>query len=160
MVKKSACNAGDPSLIPGLWRSPGERKDYPLQYLCLESSMERGAWYATAHGSHKESDMTEQFSLYFREKDPLGEEDLYKFFCALPLELTPECLVWSSHGKICIIEVPTEGMEIPRGLKHIQCIWKQSKTKANNNNNNNKTSVSRRQGGRGVLGKEGDLSEG
>ena len=49
----------------------------------------------------------------------------------------------------------TEGMEIPRGLKCIQCIWKQSKTK----NNNSKT-VSRRQGGRGVLGKEGDISGG
>ena len=54
--------------------------------------MERGAWQATLHGSHKVSDMSEQFSLYFREKDPLGEEVLYKF-CAVPSELTPECLV-------------------------------------------------------------------
>ena len=30
--KESACNAGDPSLIPGLRRSPGEEKGYPLQY--------------------------------------------------------------------------------------------------------------------------------
>ena len=30
--KESACNAGDPSLIPGLGRSPGERIDYPFQY--------------------------------------------------------------------------------------------------------------------------------
>ena len=30
--KESACNAGDPSLIPGLGRSPGERTGYPLQY--------------------------------------------------------------------------------------------------------------------------------
>ena len=30
--KESACNAGDPSLIPGLGRSPGEGIDYPLQY--------------------------------------------------------------------------------------------------------------------------------
>ena len=32
VVKESACNAGDPSSIPGLERSPGEGTDYPLQY--------------------------------------------------------------------------------------------------------------------------------
>ena len=35
--KKSACNAGDPSLIPGLGRSLGERNGNPLQYSCLEN---------------------------------------------------------------------------------------------------------------------------
>ena len=34
--KESACNAGDPSSIPGLGRSPGEGKGYPLQYSGLE----------------------------------------------------------------------------------------------------------------------------
>ena len=38
--KESACNAGDLALIPGLGRSPGEGKGYPLQYSCLETSME------------------------------------------------------------------------------------------------------------------------
>ena len=38
--KESACNTGDPSLIPGLGRSPGEGKGYPLQYSCLENSMD------------------------------------------------------------------------------------------------------------------------
>ena len=38
--KESTCNAGDPSLIPGLGRSPGEGKGYPLQYCGLENSME------------------------------------------------------------------------------------------------------------------------
>ena len=51
--KESACNAGDPGLIPGLGRSPGERIDYPLQYSCLENSMDRGAWQATVHGIAK-----------------------------------------------------------------------------------------------------------
>ena len=36
--KESACNVGDLSSIPGLGRSPGERKSYPLQYSGLESS--------------------------------------------------------------------------------------------------------------------------
>ena len=48
--KESACNAGDLSSIPGLGRSPGEGNDNPLQYSCLEKSMDRGAWWAIAHG--------------------------------------------------------------------------------------------------------------
>ena len=47
--KESACNAGDPGSIPGLGRSPGEGNGYPLQYSCLENSMDRGAWLATVH---------------------------------------------------------------------------------------------------------------
>ena len=48
--KESACKAGEPGSIPGFGRSPGEGKDYPLQYCCLENSMDRGAWWATVHG--------------------------------------------------------------------------------------------------------------
>ena len=48
--KESTCNAADLGLIPGLGRSPGERKSNPLQYSCLENSMDRGAWWATVHG--------------------------------------------------------------------------------------------------------------
>ena len=49
--KESAYNAGDPGSIPGLGRSPGEGNGYPLQYYCLENSMNRGAWQATVQGS-------------------------------------------------------------------------------------------------------------
>ena len=45
-------------LIPGLGRFPGEGNGNLLQYSCLENSMDRGAWWATVHGGHKESDMT------------------------------------------------------------------------------------------------------
>ena len=48
--KKSACNAGDLGSIPGLGRSPGEGNGNPLQYSCLENSMDRAAWWATVHG--------------------------------------------------------------------------------------------------------------
>ena len=57
--KESACNAGDLGSIPGLGRSLGEGKDYPLQYSGLENPMD----YI---GGHKESDMTEQLSLEWR----------------------------------------------------------------------------------------------
>ena len=39
--KESACNAGDPGSIPGSGRSPVEGNDYPLQYSCLENSINR-----------------------------------------------------------------------------------------------------------------------
>ena len=47
--KESTCNAGDLGLIPGLGRSFGGGHDNPLQYSCLENSMDRGAWWATVH---------------------------------------------------------------------------------------------------------------
>ena len=47
--KASACNAGDPGSIPGSGRSPGEGNGNPLQFSCLGSPMDRGAWWATAH---------------------------------------------------------------------------------------------------------------
>ena len=62
--KESACNTGDLGSIPKQGRSPGEKNDYPLQYSCLENSMDRGAWQATySSWDHKELDMTERFSL-------------------------------------------------------------------------------------------------
>ena len=47
--KESACNVGDPGSIPGLGRSPSEGDGNPLQYSCLENSMNRGAWWVTVH---------------------------------------------------------------------------------------------------------------
>ena len=47
--KASACNAGDPGLIPGSGRSPGEGNSNPLQYSCLGNSMDKRAWPATVH---------------------------------------------------------------------------------------------------------------
>ena len=51
--KESACNVGDPGSIPGLGRFPGEGIGYPLQYSCLENSMDRGACRAIVHGVAK-----------------------------------------------------------------------------------------------------------
>ena len=49
MVKNPPANAGDPGSIPGSGRAPGEGNGNPLQYPCLENSMDRGAWQATVH---------------------------------------------------------------------------------------------------------------
>ena len=60
--KESSCNAGDPSSITRLGRSPGEENGYPFQYFCLENSMDRGAWQATVHGI-TESDTNKRLTL-------------------------------------------------------------------------------------------------
>ena len=62
--KESACIVGDQGSIPGLGRSPGEGTGYPLQYSCLESSMDRGAWKATVRGVAKSWIQTEWLSLF------------------------------------------------------------------------------------------------
>ena len=51
--KESAYSAGDPGSISWKGRSPGEGDGNPLQYSCLENSMDRGVWQATIHGVTK-----------------------------------------------------------------------------------------------------------
>ena len=51
--KESARNAEDPGLMPGSGRSLGEGNGNPLQYSCLENSMNKGAWWATVYGVTK-----------------------------------------------------------------------------------------------------------
>ena len=50
---ESACSAGDPGSIPGSGRSRGEGNGNLLQYSYLENPMDRGAWWATVHGSQR-----------------------------------------------------------------------------------------------------------
>ena len=57
-VKNPPPNEGDLSSIPGSGRSPGGGNGNPLQYCGLEDPMDRGAWWATAHGVEKSQDMS------------------------------------------------------------------------------------------------------
>ena len=73
LVKNLPATAGDlrdACLIPGAGRSPGEGNGNPLQYSCLENSMDRGAWWAIySPWGCKESDMTEQLRLGLERAD-------------------------------------------------------------------------------------------
>ena len=71
--KESACNARDRGSIPGLERFPGEGNGYPLQYSCLENSIDREAWLAIVHvvfggsgGQWKAGEVQEEWSSLWR----------------------------------------------------------------------------------------------
>jgi len=51
--KETASSKGNLSSMPRLGRSSGEGNGNPLQYSCLENSMDRAAWLATVHGISK-----------------------------------------------------------------------------------------------------------
>ena len=58
--KEPTCSSEATGLIPELGRSPGEGHGNPLQYFCLENSMDRGAWQATVHGVAKSQTQLKQ----------------------------------------------------------------------------------------------------
>ena len=61
---ESACSAGDLGLISGSRRSPGEGNGNPLQYPCLENSMDGGAWQASVHGVAKNGTRLSNFTFF------------------------------------------------------------------------------------------------
>ena len=66
--KVSAHNAGDPGLISGSARFPGEGNGNPLQYSCLENSMDGEAWWATVHGVAKSPTRLSDFTFTFKQE--------------------------------------------------------------------------------------------
>ena len=64
----------DAGLIPGLGRSPGRGHGNPLQYSCLENSIDRGAWWSTVHGSQRVRQCQETDTFTFRGTRPRNTE--------------------------------------------------------------------------------------
>ena len=62
--KESACSAADLCLISGLGRSPGKGNGNPLQYSCLENSLNRGAWQVTFHRVAKSCKPSQRLSTH------------------------------------------------------------------------------------------------
>ena len=92
--KEYTCNAGDPSLIPGLGRSAEEGVGYSLQYSCLENARDGGAWWAAVHGVAKSQTRPNDFTFTFH-------------FHALEKEM-------ATHSSILAWRIP--GTEEPCGL--------------------------------------------
>ena len=63
--KESDCNVRDLGSVPGLGRSPGEGNGNPLQYSCLENSMDRGAWQAIVCRVAKSQTRLSDFHFHF-----------------------------------------------------------------------------------------------
>ena len=73
-VKASARDAGDPGSIPGSGRSPAEGNGNPLQYSCLENTMDGGAWWATVHGVAKSRTQLSDFTSLGQQKDNIYKQ--------------------------------------------------------------------------------------
>ena len=68
-IKNPLASAGDTGLIPGLGGSLGEGNGYPIPYSCLGNPMDRGAWWATVHGSQRvENDWVTDQHLFTNSK--------------------------------------------------------------------------------------------
>ena len=77
-----SCSAADRGSIPGLGRSPGERSGNPIQYSCLENSMDRGAW--RAHGVTKSQTGPSDYHFHFP-----SFPNLPSFLCSYPPATRP-----------------------------------------------------------------------
>ena len=65
--KESTFSAGDPSLIPESGKFPGEGNGNPLQYSCLENSVDGGAWWTTVHGVTKSQTQLSDSHFHFHK---------------------------------------------------------------------------------------------
>ena len=97
--KESACNAGDLSLIPGLGRSPGEGKGYPLQYSGLENSMD-----CIVQGVTK-LDTTERLSQYIQSCTVIVTIT-FRTLSSLQKEMLPPLAVIILHPQMSYFSQP------------------------------------------------------
>ena len=91
--KESVFSEGDPGLIHGSGKSPGEGNGNPLQYPCLEKPMNGGAWQATVHGLPKSQTQLSNFTFTFwcwERSRAEGEEGLrgWDVWMASPMQWT------------------------------------------------------------------------
>ena len=84
VVKKTPASAEDTGSIPRLRRSPGEGNGNPIQYSCLENSMDRGGSWATLHGDNKELDMTYLLNASTHTLLTNSRKHMLKHFCQTP----------------------------------------------------------------------------
>ena len=104
--KESICNVGEPGSIPGLGRSPGERKGYPLQYSSLENSIDY-----IVHGVTKSRTRLSNFhftwmkcslgiSNFLEEISSLSHSIVFLYFCAVIIWGRLSYLSWLFFGTL------------------------------------------------------------
>ena len=96
--KEPSANAGDirdAGAIPGSGRSPGGGLGSPLQYSCLENSMDRGAWWATVHGIAKSWTRLKRRSTLMHSVSLVLRMQVYPW---LNTVLSSECHLPAVHG--------------------------------------------------------------
>ena len=112
MVKRTACNAGDPVLIPRWGRSPGGGHDNPLQYSCLENPHGQRSLTGYSSWGHKEpvgtiewlmlslSFMAPQFSSIFTPYVSISKK-----YCVLSLYFLfiLNSINWNAHNRLCVL---------------------------------------------------------
>ena len=86
--KESACTEGDLGLTPGSGRFPGEGNGNPLQYSCMEISMDRGAWQATVHRVTRSQIRPSNF--HFRNSKGCQMAQAEALLCLLPSPASTE----------------------------------------------------------------------
>ena len=108
-IKASACNARDPSSIPESGRSPREGNGDPLQYSCLENSMDGGAWWATVHGVAKSQTRLSDFTFL-----------LFFLCCHFPGQSSERPHAWgcvrAGRGPPVLVPSPQTTNRLPRDL--------------------------------------------
>ena len=98
VAKNLPANAGATGyagLIPVWGRSPGEGNGNPLEYPCLENSMDRGIWLATVHGVAKSRTRLSNFTIYYLSKD-LGQNTFHFYLVNLqflPVDSISTCSI-------------------------------------------------------------------
>ena len=125
LVVNPLTSAGDVGLIPGLGRYPGEGNGNPLQYSCLENSMDRGTCWATVHGVAKSqtwlsmhTHIVSTFSLKIvKMKSTPIDRYLIRFYNSFPPTLKKLSILIKEYWKIKVMQRTTEVIPstIPRG---------------------------------------------
>ena len=103
--KESTCQCRRPRFDPWVGKIPWRRKWDPLQFSCLENSMNREAWRAIVHGFAKESDTTEQLNSKFSVKDQMYHPKKLKLNPLCQETQPPESDIWWSEVGLMLIAI-------------------------------------------------------
>ncbi|XP_060249875.1 regulator of G-protein signaling 22 isoform X12 [Ovis aries] len=128
--KESACSVGDLDLVPGSGRSPGEGNGYPLQYSCLENSLDRGAWaprFCVTHTSSTKHASAELKFWHLRQEQPRKDVDPFPQMATL-LPLRPKsCIPQLSEmqkEESSLLQLPKSPKKSPRVKTAVYKPWK------------------------------------